>query len=97
MLTRLDLAFSRDQRPKVYVQHRMREPAAELFAWLEEGAYVYVCGDARRMAPDVDRALRELVATHGGRATSRLRLPRQARRLRPLPARCLLRPEHQSP
>jgi sulfite reductase (NADPH) flavoprotein alpha-component len=66
LLTRLDLAFSRDQAEKVYVQHRMRESAAELWAWLEEGAHVYVCGDARRMAIDVDAALREIVAGRGG-------------------------------
>ena len=64
-LTRLDLAFSRDQREKVYVQHRMREHGAQLWAWLQDGAHVYVCGDAGRMARDVDRALREIVAAHG--------------------------------
>lgn len=66
LLTRLDLAFSRDQAEKVYVQHRIRESAAELWSWLEDGAYVYVCGDARRMALDVDFALREIVAEQGG-------------------------------
>ncbi|MET1535063.1 bifunctional nitrate reductase/sulfite reductase flavoprotein subunit alpha [Burkholderia sola] len=65
-LTRLDLAFSRDQADKVYVQDRMREQGAELFAWLEEGAHFYVCGDAARMAKDVDTALKAIVATHGG-------------------------------
>jgi len=65
LLTRLDLAFSRDQAEKVYVQNRMRESAAELWAWLEDGAHLYVCGDARRMALDVDAALREIVAEHG--------------------------------
>jgi sulfite reductase (NADPH) flavoprotein alpha-component len=65
LLTRLDLAFSRDQAEKVYVQHRMRESAAELWSWLEDGAHVYVCGDARRMALDVDCALREVVAEQG--------------------------------
>ncbi|WP_432843996.1 molybdopterin-dependent oxidoreductase [Dactylosporangium sp. CA-092794] len=64
-LTRLDLAFSRDQRQKVYVQDRMREHGAELWAWLRDGAHLYVCGDAARMAKDVDRALREIVAAHG--------------------------------
>ncbi|KVO98870.1 reductase [Burkholderia ubonensis] len=65
-LTRLDLAFSRDQAEKVYVQDRMREHGAELFAWLEEGAHFYVCGDAARMAKDVDAALKAVVAAHGG-------------------------------
>ncbi|CRZ15134.1 sulfite reductase [Mycolicibacterium neworleansense] len=65
-LTRLDLAFSRDQDAKVYVQQRMREHAAELFAWLQDGAYLYVCGDADRMAKDVDAALHEIVAESGG-------------------------------
>ena len=65
-LTRLDLAFSRDQAQKVYVQDRMRESAAELWKWLQEGAYFYVCGDAKRMAKDVDLALHEIVAQQGG-------------------------------
>ncbi|BBY16722.1 diflavin oxidoreductase [Mycolicibacterium litorale] len=65
-LTRLDLAFSRDQAAKHYVQHRMRDNAAELFAWLQDGAHIYVCGDADRMAKDVDRALHEIVAECGG-------------------------------
>jgi sulfite reductase (NADPH) flavoprotein alpha-component len=69
LLTRLDTAFSRDQANKIYVQDRMRENSAELFRWLEEGAYFFVCGDARRMAVDVDRALHEVIATHGGRST----------------------------
>ncbi|MHA3022634.1 diflavin oxidoreductase [Mycobacterium sp. BMJ-28] len=64
-LTRLDLAFSRDQEAKVYVQHRMSEHAEELFGWLADGAYVYVCGDADRMAKDVDAALHEVVARGG--------------------------------
>lgn len=65
-LTRLDLAFSRDQAEKLYVQQRMRENAAELWAWLQEGAAVYVCGDASRMARDVDMALAFIVAKQGG-------------------------------
>lgn len=65
-LTRLDLAFSRDQAEKIYVQDRMREQGAELWAWLEAGAHFYVCGDASRMAKDVDQALREVVQQHGG-------------------------------
>lgn len=66
VLTRLDLAFSRDQSDKLYVQHRMTENGKELYAWLEEGAHFYVCGDATRMAKDVDAALHEVVAEHGG-------------------------------
>ena len=67
VLTRLDLAFSRESdAPKVYVQHRMQRNAAELFAWLEEGAYLYVCGDADHMAKDVHRTLHEIVASAGG-------------------------------
>lgn len=65
LLTRLDLAFSRDQSEKIYVQSRMRENGKALFSWLEEGAYFYVCGDATRMARDVDTALGELIAEHG--------------------------------
>ncbi|KXU36971.1 FAD-binding protein [Cephaloticoccus primus] len=63
---RLDLAWSRDQAQKIYVQDRMRANAAELWAWLEKGAYFYVCGDAKRMAKDVDAALHEIIATQGG-------------------------------
>ncbi|SFS11271.1 sulfite reductase (NADPH) flavoprotein alpha-component [Granulicella pectinivorans] len=62
LLTRLDTAFSRDQAKKVYVQDRIAEHAAELFAWLEEGAYFYVCGDASRMAKDVELALLDAIA-----------------------------------
>lgn len=65
ILTRLDLAFSRDQEEKIYVQDRMREHGAELFAWLEQGGYFFVCGDAYRMAKDVDKALFEIIAEHG--------------------------------
>ncbi|MBG0567952.1 bifunctional nitrate reductase/sulfite reductase flavoprotein subunit alpha [Actinoplanes aureus] len=64
-LTRLDLAFSRDQRTKVYVQDRMREHGAALWAWLQDGAHFYVCGDASRMARDVDRALHDIAVNHG--------------------------------
>jgi sulfite reductase (NADPH) flavoprotein alpha-component len=67
-LTRLDVAFSRDQAHKVYVQDRMREHGAELFQWLEAGGYFFVCGDARRMAADVDRALHEVICEHGGKS-----------------------------
>ncbi|MGW3108884.1 molybdopterin-dependent oxidoreductase [Streptomyces sp. NPDC001100] len=65
-LARLDTAFSRDQRAKVYVQDRMREHGPELWHWLQEGAHFYVCGDASRMAKDVDRALRDIAVAHGG-------------------------------
>ena len=61
-LARLDLAFSRDGAAKVYVQHRIVEQAKELFRWLENGAYIYLCGDATHMAKDVDAALRSVVA-----------------------------------
>ncbi|WP_406194654.1 bifunctional nitrate reductase/sulfite reductase flavoprotein subunit alpha [Kitasatospora sp. NBC_01560] len=64
-LDRLDVAFSRDHRNKVYVQDRMRESGAALWSRLQEGAHFYVCGDAGRMATDVDRTLREVVALHG--------------------------------
>jgi sulfite reductase (NADPH) flavoprotein alpha-component len=66
LLTRLDTAFSRDQQEKIYVQHRMLEHGAELWAWLEQGAHFYVCGDATFMARDVDLALRKIARDHGG-------------------------------
>ena len=66
LLTRLDTAFSRDQEHKIYVQHRLLEHAAELWAWLEDGAHLYVCGDAERMARDVDRGLAYILAKEGG-------------------------------
>jgi len=71
LLTHLDLAFSRDQEKKIYVQSRMLEQGAELYAWLQEGAYFYVCGDASRMAKDVDNALYEVVRQFGGLSTER--------------------------
>jgi len=61
LLTRFDCAFSRDQAHKIYVQTRMRENAAEIWRWLDSGAQFYVCGDALRMAKDVDAALRTIV------------------------------------
>jgi sulfite reductase (NADPH) flavoprotein alpha-component len=67
-LARLDLAFSRDQADKVYVQHRLREHGAELYRWMDGGAHVYVCGDATRMAKDVHAALIEVAVTHGGKS-----------------------------
>ena len=65
-LSRLDTAWSRDQAKKVYVQDRMREGAADLWAWLQDGAHFYVCGDAMRMAKDVDTALRDVARSQGG-------------------------------
>ncbi len=65
-LARVDLAFSRDQARKVYVQDRMREAAAELWSWIKGGAHFYVCGDARRMAKDVDLALHQIISEQGG-------------------------------
>jgi sulfite reductase alpha subunit-like flavoprotein len=65
-LARLDTAFSRDQRAKVYVQDRMREHGSQLWSWLQDGAHFYVCGDASRMAKDVDRALHDVAVVHGG-------------------------------
>lgn len=62
---RIDLAFSRDQAHKIYVQHRMLEHGAELYQWLQEGGYLFVCGDAERMAKDVDLALHQIVEEHG--------------------------------
>jgi sulfite reductase (NADPH) flavoprotein alpha-component len=64
-LTRLSTAFSRDQSEKIYVQHRMRQEGADVWAWLQRGAYLYVCGDASKMAKDVDAALKSIVALHG--------------------------------
>lgn len=66
LLHRLELAFSRDQPHKIYVQHRMRENARELWDWLQEGAYFYVCGDAKHMAKDVHQALIDIACQEGG-------------------------------
>ena len=75
-LSRLDVAFSRDQKEKIYVQHRMLERAGQLWAWMEEGAHFYVCGDASRMAHDVHEALIQIAINEGGldreAATARL-------------------------
>jgi sulfite reductase (NADPH) flavoprotein alpha-component len=65
LLTRMDVAFSRDQAEKVYVQDRLKENASEVFAWLERGAHLYICGDANRMAKDVHQTLVEIIAEHG--------------------------------
>jgi sulfite reductase (NADPH) flavoprotein alpha-component len=66
LLTQLDLAFSRDQEHKIYVQDLMKQNARGVWRWLEEGAFLYVCGDATRMAKDVDRALHQIVEEQGG-------------------------------
>ncbi len=66
LLSELDLAWSRDQEEKLYVQHLMSRKGDQLFKWLEEGAYFFVCGDAHRMAKDVEAALLDVISTHGG-------------------------------
>jgi sulfite reductase (NADPH) flavoprotein alpha-component len=65
-LHRLEVAFSRDQPQKIYVQHRMRENAADLWKWLQDGAYFYVCGDAKHMAKDVHQTLIDIAREQGG-------------------------------
>jgi sulfite reductase alpha subunit-like flavoprotein len=65
-LNRLDLAFSRDQAKRVYVQHKMLDYGADVWRWLDDGAHFYVCGDAARMAKDVDDALTAIIEKHGG-------------------------------
>lgn len=65
LLSKISLAFSRDQAEKVYVQHRLREAGQELYQWLEAGAHFYVCGDANQMAKDVQEALLDVIAEHG--------------------------------
>jgi sulfite reductase (NADPH) flavoprotein alpha-component len=67
LLANVDLAFSRDQAEKIYVQDRLREQGAEVFAWLEQGAHFYVCGDANHMAKDVHQVLLDIVKAHGGK------------------------------
>ncbi|KFK93457.1 MULTISPECIES: NADPH-dependent assimilatory sulfite reductase flavoprotein subunit [unclassified Serratia (in: enterobacteria)] len=69
LLTRIDLAWSRDQPHKVYVQDKLREQGAEIWRWIQQGAHIYVCGDANRMAKDVENTLLALVAEHGGMDT----------------------------
>lgn len=87
LLTNIDLAWSRDQQQKVYVQDKIRAKGAEVWRWIEEGAHIYVCGDANRMAKDVEQALLEIVAEHGGMDTetadeylSELRIERRYQR-----------------
>ena len=86
-LSRLDTAFSRDQGRKIYVQDRMAENAEDLWRWLQDGAHFYVCGDATRMAKDVDAALRRVAMTEGRLNETQARdwivaLARQGRYLR---------------
>jgi sulfite reductase (NADPH) flavoprotein alpha-component len=71
LLTHLSLAFSRDQAQKIYVQDRIREQGAELWRWLQDGAKLYICGDASQMAKDVDQTLRHIAQTHGGLSAER--------------------------
>ncbi|WP_350307352.1 NADPH-dependent assimilatory sulfite reductase flavoprotein subunit [Photorhabdus viridis] len=66
LLTRIDLAWSRDQQHKVYVQDKLREQGEEVWRWIKEGAHLYVCGDANRMAKDVERALLDIISEYGG-------------------------------
>jgi len=66
VLSRIDLAWSRDQKEKIYVQDKLREQGAELWRWINDGAHIYVCGDANRMAKDVEQALLEVIAEFGG-------------------------------
>lgn len=73
-LTRLDTAFSRDGREKVYVQHRMQEHGRELWQWLQDGANIYVCGDATHMARDVDATLQTIIARHGRKSDAQAQL-----------------------
>ncbi|WP_026301626.1 assimilatory sulfite reductase (NADPH) flavoprotein subunit [Colwellia piezophila] len=70
LLTRMDVAFSRDQAEKIYVQDRLKEQAAEVFSWLERGAHLYICGDANHMAKDVHQTLVEIIAEHGKLSTA---------------------------
>lgn len=71
VLTKMDVAFSRDTEKKVYVQHRLLEKSKELFAWIEEGAVVYICGDEKNMAKDVHRALIEIIEKEGSTGRER--------------------------
>jgi sulfite reductase (NADPH) flavoprotein alpha-component len=70
VLTRLSLAWSRDGAEKFYVQNRMAEVGSDLWSWIADGAHLYVCGDAQRMAKDVERAIVEIVAAHGARSVN---------------------------
>ena len=90
-LTRLDTAFSRDQAEKIYVQDRMIENASEIWSWLQEGGYFYVCGDAKRMAKDVDAALHKIAETAGSLSAEQAGGLRQTAEVREaISARCVL-------
>ena len=65
-LEKMEVAFSRDQKEKIYVQHKLKENQQEVFKWLEEGAYFYLCGDMKYMAKDVNRTLLEIIRSQGG-------------------------------
>ena len=69
LLTQCDVAFSRDQAQKIYVQDKLRKQGEQVFAWLEQGAHFYICGDANRMAKDVHQALIDIIIEHGGKDT----------------------------
>ena len=91
ILTRLDLAFSRDQEHKIYVQDKMFEQAPQFWSWLQDGACIYVCGDATRMAKDVDAVLHAIVEKQGGlNREAASRLCHAPERRAPLPSRRLL-------
>jgi sulfite reductase (NADPH) flavoprotein alpha-component len=77
-LSRIDTAFSRDQQQKIYVQHRMIEAGTEIWSWLQDGAVIYVCGDATHMAKDVDAALQAIIAKHGRRSAAQAQLEMHA-------------------
>jgi sulfite reductase (NADPH) flavoprotein alpha-component len=66
VLSRMNVAFSRDQAAKTYVQHRLKEQARDVYAWLQDGAHLYVCGDAANLAPDVHKTLIEIVQQEAG-------------------------------
>ena len=91
LLTRMSLAWSRDGDKKFYVQDRMREVGREVWTWLAEGAHVYICGDAKRMAKDVERALVDIVAQFGARSTDEaVRFVAELKKNGPVPAGRLL-------
>jgi sulfite reductase (NADPH) flavoprotein alpha-component len=77
-LSRIDTAFSRDQQQKIYVQHRMIESGKEIWSWLQDGAVIYVCGDAKHMAKDVDAALQAIIAKYGHRSAAQAQLEMHA-------------------
>jgi sulfite reductase (NADPH) flavoprotein alpha-component len=77
-LSRIDAAFSRDRDQKIYVQHRMLETGKEIWSWLQDGAVIYVCGDATHMAKDVDAALQAIIAKHGRRSAAQAQLEMHA-------------------